>query len=75
MVQELTKRNLTSTVAQYFLHDDDAAASGAVEAAVRWLHANVTSQAIKKSATAQCLLRWLLVIPGPAHHAADQYLP
>jgi hypothetical protein len=40
VVHELTKRNLTSTVAQYFLHDDDAAASGAVEDAVGWLHAN-----------------------------------
>ena len=37
VVNELTQRNLTRTVAQYFLHDDDAAASGAVEDAVRWL--------------------------------------
>ena len=28
VVTELKKRNLTDTVAQYFLHDDDAAASG-----------------------------------------------
>ena len=40
IVRELEKRNLTSTVAQYFLHDDDAQASGAVEDAVRWLHDN-----------------------------------
>lgn len=29
-VRELEKRNLSSTVAQFFLHDDDASASGAV---------------------------------------------
>lgn len=40
VVNELRRRNLTDTVAQYFLHDDDAAASGAVEDSVRWLNAN-----------------------------------
>ena len=40
VVHELARRNLTDTVAQYFLHDDDAAASGAVEDSVRWLHEN-----------------------------------
>ena len=39
-MNELRKRNLTDTVAQYFLHDDDAAASGAVEDSVRWLKAH-----------------------------------
>jgi hypothetical protein len=40
VVTELRKRNLTHTVAQYFLHDDDATASGAVAAAVQWLKEN-----------------------------------
>ena len=40
VVRELEKRNLTSTVAQFFLHDDDASASGAVADAVAWLRTN-----------------------------------
>ena len=40
VVNELERRNLSHVVAQYFLHDDDAAASGAVEDSVRWLREN-----------------------------------
>ena len=37
VVDQLVRRNLSHVVAQYFLHDDDAAASGAVAAAVEYL--------------------------------------
>ena len=40
VVAELARRNLSHVVAQYFLHDDDADTSGAVEANVRWLKAH-----------------------------------
>ena len=39
-VRQWEKRNLSHVIAQFFLHDDDAAASGAVQAAVEWLRAN-----------------------------------
>lgn len=40
VVRELEKRNATRTVAQFFLHDDDAYAQESVQDAVRWLHDN-----------------------------------
>ena len=38
VVSQLRDKNLSHVVAQYFLHDDDAAASGAVARSVQWLH-------------------------------------